>query len=120
MNHGNMLQITQNQPTMKISELRQIVFKIESKYGPDVPVFLHDEEMSLLEGYDEKYHAGIGYDEKYHAGITDVRIVEDWPLPGNSVMHDESEKANKVKMVIFERWIEDPAYIDSSADSNND
>lgn len=110
MNHGNMLQITQKQPTMKISELRQIVFKIESKYGPDVPVFLHDEEMSLLEGYDEKYHAGI----------TDVRIVEDWPLPGNSVMHDESEKANKVKMIIFERWIEDPAYIDSSADSNND
>lgn len=95
---------------MTISELRQIVFKIESKYGPDVPVFLHDEEMSLLEGYDEKYHAGI----------TDIRIVENWALPGNSVMHDESEKANKVKVVIFERWIEDPAYLDSSVDSSND
>lgn len=95
---------------MKISELRQIIFKIESKHGPDVPVFLHDEEMSLLEGYDEKYHGGI----------TDIRIIEDWPLPGNSMMHNETEKANKVRVVIFERWIDDPAYIDSSAEPNND
>ena len=105
-----MSKTTQNQLTMKISELRQIIFKIESKYGPDIPVFLHDEEMSLLEGYDEKYHAGI----------TDIRIVENWALPGNSMMHDETEKANKVKVVIFERWIEDPAYIDSSVEPNND
>lgn len=95
---------------MKISELRQIIFKIESKYGPDIPVFLQDEEMSLLEGYDAKYHGGI----------TDIRIVENWPLPGTSMMHDETEKANKVSVVIFERWIEDSAYIDSSAESNND
>lgn len=95
---------------MTISELRQFVFKIESKYGPDVPVFLMDEETTLSEGFDQKY---------YHA-ISDIRVLEDWPLPGDSIMHDESEKTKKIHIVMFERWVEDPAYIDSSVSANND
>lgn len=93
---------------MKISELRQIVFKIESKYGPDVPVYLVEEEDALANGFSEREYNGI----------TDVRIVEDWPLPGESLIVQEAEKP--IHAVIFQRWIQDPAYIDSSLVKRND
>lgn len=93
---------------MKISELRQLVFKIESKYGPDVPVYLMEENVAIMEGFNQR---------EYH-GITDVRIVEDWALPGESLMTQETEKP--IHAVIFQRWVQDPSYIDSSLAKNND
>lgn len=93
---------------MKISELRQIVFKIESKYGPDVPVYLVEEEDVLANGFSEREYNGI----------TDVRIVEDWPLPGESLIAQETEKP--IRALIFHRWVQDPSYIDSSLVKRND
>ena len=93
---------------MKISELRQLVFKIESKYGPDVPVYLMEEDDVFMDGFNQSL---------YH-GITDVRIVEDWPLPGESLIVQETEKP--IHAVIFQRWVQDPAYIDSSLAKGND
>lgn len=93
---------------MKISELRQLVFKIESKYGPDVPVYLMEEDVVFMDGFDQR---------QYH-GITDVRIIEDWSLPGESLIVQEPEKP--IHAVIFQRWVQDPAYIDSSLAKGND
>ena len=93
---------------MKISELRQIVFKIESKYGPDVPVYLFNEDIALLDGFSPRQYNGV----------TDVRIVEDWALPGESLMVQEAEKP--IHAVIFHRWVQDPSYIDSSLVKRND
>jgi hypothetical protein len=95
MNRGSMSQTTSLLQTMTLtlSGLRQIVFKAEAKYGPDVPVVIIDEESCLEEGFNNCV---------YH-GVSDVRIIPNWPLPGDSIMHNEGEQ--KVSFAIFERHI---------------
>jgi hypothetical protein len=95
MNHGSTSQTTSLLQTMTLtlSGLRQIVFKAEAKYGPDVPVVIIDEESCIEEGFDNCLQLGI----------SDVRIIPNWPLPGVSIMHNEGEQ--KVSFAIFERHI---------------
>jgi hypothetical protein len=71
---------------MKLSELQQLLNKAIAECGPDAEVILAFEPGALEEGYDEKCTEGI----------TDVRIVEDWPLPGKSLTVYEGEKTKKV------------------------
>lgn len=40
-----------------------------------------------------------GFDWRSTEGISDVRMVHDWPLPGNSVVTHEGERPSRV--VIF-------------------
>jgi hypothetical protein len=40
-----------------------------------------------------------GYDEKCTEGISDVRLIDDWPLPGKSLVTYEGEKPQK--LVLF-------------------
>ena len=40
-----------------------------------------------------------GYDEKCTEGISDIRLVDDWPLPGTSLVNYEGQKPQK--LVIF-------------------
>jgi hypothetical protein len=40
-----------------------------------------------------------GYDEKCTEGISDIRLVEDWPLPGKSLVTYEGNKPQK--LVLF-------------------
>ena len=40
-----------------------------------------------------------GYDESCTEGVSDIRLVDDWPLPGKSLSVYEGEK--KQKVVIF-------------------
>jgi len=74
---------------MKLSELREILNKAASQYSPDLPILLCFEETALSEGYDEAATEGI----------SDVRVVDDWPLPGASLVTYEGEKPKK--LVIF-------------------
>lgn len=74
---------------MILKELIELLNKAIAQAGPDAEVLLCFEENALLEGYDE--------DET--EGISDIRLVEDWPLPGKSLSVYEGEKRQKV--VIF-------------------
>ena len=74
---------------MKLSELQELLNKALSECGPDAEVLLAYEAGALEEGYDEELTEGV----------TDVRIVESWPLPGRSLSFYEGEKDKKV--VIF-------------------
>ena len=74
---------------MTVSELREILAKAEAQHGPDMPILLCFEEAAIDEGYEEASTEGI----------SDVRIVEDWPLPGTSLTTYEGEKPKK--LVIF-------------------
>ena len=87
MVHGA-LSLTTLLPTllMKLSELQELLNKALAECGPDAEILLCFEQGALDDGYDE------GATE----GITDVRIVEDWPLPGKSLTVYEGEKAKKV------------------------
>jgi hypothetical protein len=74
---------------MKLSELIELLNKAQAQIGPDAPVLLCYEEAVLEEGYDESCTEGI----------SDIRLVEDWPLPGKSLSVYEGNK--KQKVVIF-------------------
>lgn len=74
---------------MILSELSQILNKAEAKYGPDLPILLCFEESAMDEGYSENCTEGI----------SDVRVVNDWPLPGESLITYEGERPKK--LVIF-------------------
>jgi hypothetical protein len=74
---------------MKLSELIELLNKAQAQIGPDALVLLCYEEAVLEEGYDESCTEGI----------SDIRLVEDWPLPGKSLSVYEGNKEQKV--VIF-------------------
>lgn len=40
-----------------------------------------------------------GFDEQNTEGISDIRLIDDWPLPGSSLVNYEGEK--RKKLVIF-------------------
>jgi hypothetical protein len=74
---------------MQLKVLIDILNKARVEAGDEAEVFLCFEETALDEGYDEDSTEGI----------SDVRLLEDWPLPGKSLCFSEGEKAQKV--VIF-------------------
>lgn len=74
---------------MKLSELRTALDKAEAEYGSELPVLLCFEEAAIDEGYEESSTEGI----------SDIRVVDDWPLPGQSLITHEGEKPKK--LVIF-------------------
>lgn len=74
---------------MILSELIAILNKAEAQYGPDLPILLAFEETAIEEGYEETATEGI----------SDIRVLEDWPLPGTSLVTYEGEKTKK--LVIF-------------------
>jgi hypothetical protein len=74
---------------MKLSELQELLNKALAECGPDAEVLLADEAGALEDGYSEDCTVGV----------SDVRIVEDWPLPGRSLSFYEGEKDKKVVIV---------------------
>jgi hypothetical protein len=74
---------------MKLSQLVELLNKALAESGPDTPVLLCYEEGVMDDGYDEKCTEGI----------SDVRLVEDWPLPGKSLVTYEGNKPQK--LVLF-------------------
>jgi hypothetical protein len=74
---------------MILSKLIDCLTKAQAEAGPDTPVLLCFEEGVMDEGYDEKCTEGI----------SDVRLIDDWPLPGKSLVTYEGEKPQK--LVLF-------------------
>jgi hypothetical protein len=71
---------------MKISRLIDLLNKAQESCGPDADVLLSYEEGI----YDD------GYSEQNTEGISDIRLINDWPLPGISVISQECEIKQKV------------------------
>jgi hypothetical protein len=74
---------------MKLSELQELLSKALAETGPNAEVLLCYEQGAMEEGYDEKCTEGI----------SDIRLVDDWPLPGKSLSSYEGKIPQKV--VIF-------------------
>jgi hypothetical protein len=74
---------------MKLQTLIDTLNKARDQAGGDAEVLLAFEETALEEGYEEASTEGI----------SDIRLLEDWPLPGKSLCFTEGDKAQKV--VIF-------------------
>ena len=72
-----------------LSQLIETLNKALVQSGPDTEVLLCFEEGAMDEGYDEKCTEGI----------SDIRLVDDWPLPGTSLVNYEGQKPQK--LVIF-------------------
>ena len=74
---------------MKLSELIELLNKAVIEAGPETPILLCYEEGAFSDGYDEKATEGI----------SDVRLIDDWPLPGKSLVNYEGHKPQK--LVLF-------------------
>lgn len=74
---------------MNIAQLIGLLNKAFVETGPDAPVLLCYEETAMSEGYCETDTEGV----------SDVRLIDDWPLPGKSLAAYEGKKPQKV--VIF-------------------
>jgi hypothetical protein len=90
MERGSFALITLLNPMpMKLNSLIKLLNKALAESGPDTEVLLCFEEGAMEEGYDEKCTEGI----------SDIRLVDDWPLPGKSLVTYEGQKPQK--LVIF-------------------
>lgn len=91
---------------MKLSELhRIIVIAMRSHAAQDTEVLLHYEQSAMEDGFSRDSSEGI----------SDVRLIDDWPLPGKSLMTDEGPLPQK--LVIF---YDNHFKLDSSLDSSTE
>ena len=74
---------------MILSQLIELLNKAQAQAGPDIEILLCFEEGAMEDGFDEQNTEGI----------SDIRLIDDWPLPGSSLVNYEGEK--RKKLVIF-------------------
>ena len=75
---------------MKLCELHRITtIAMRSHAAQDAEVLLHYEQSAMEDGFSRDSSEGI----------SDVRLINDWPLPGKSLVTDEGTKPQK--LVIF-------------------
>jgi hypothetical protein len=74
---------------MKLSQLISALQQVRTVPTADPEVVVCFEPTALEEGFDWEHTEGI----------SDVRVAPQWPLPGESMMVHEGEKASKV--IIF-------------------
>lgn len=75
---------------MKLSELHRITtIAMQSHAAQDAEVLLHYEKSAMEDGFSRASSEGI----------SDVRLIDDWALPGKSLMTDEGPLPKK--LVIF-------------------
>jgi hypothetical protein len=75
---------------MKLSELHRITtIAMQSHAAQDAEVLLHYEESAMKDGFSEATSEGI----------SDIRLIDDWALPGDSLVNDEGPTPKK--LVIF-------------------
>ena len=75
---------------MKLSELHRIItIAMRSHAAQDAEVLLHYEQSAMEDGFSRDSSEGI----------SDVRLINDWPLPGKSLVTDEGPLPQK--LVIF-------------------
>ena len=69
-----------------IGQVVELLNKAMARTGPDAPFLLYWEQDVLDEGFDPELVDGI----------TDIRLVNDWPLPGESLAVYEGQPPMKV------------------------
>jgi hypothetical protein len=75
---------------MKLSELHRITtIAMRSHAAQDAEVILHYEQSAMEDGFSRASSEGI----------SDIRLIDDWALPGQSLVNDEGTKPQK--LVIF-------------------
>ena len=75
---------------MKLSELHRITtIAMQSHAAQDAEVLLHYEKSAMEDGFSRASSEGI----------SDVRLIDDWALPGKSLVTDEGPLPKK--LVIF-------------------
>ena len=75
---------------MNLSELHRITtIAMQSHAAQDAEVLLHYEKSAMEDGFSKASSEGI----------SDVRLIDDWALPGKSLMTDEGPLPKK--LVIF-------------------
>ena len=75
---------------MKLCELHRITtIAMRSHAAQDAEVLLHYEQSAMEDGFSRDSSEGI----------SDVRLINDWPLPGKSLVTDEGPLPQK--LVIF-------------------
>ena len=91
---------------MKLSELYRIITIAMNSYAAqDAEVLLHYEQSAMEDGFSRDSSEGI----------SDVRLINDWPLPGKSLVTDEGPLPQK--LVIF---YDNHFKLDSSLDSSSE
>ena len=91
---------------MKLSELHRIItIAMRSHAAQDAEVLLHYEQSAMEDGFSRDSSEGI----------SDVRLIDDWPLPGKSLVTDEGWLPQK--LVIF---YDNHFKLDSSLDSSTE
>jgi hypothetical protein len=89
---------------MKLIELHQAILIAMGKTdAEDAEVLLHYERSAMEDGFSRASSEGI----------SDIRLIDDWALPGNSLVTDEGTKPKK--LVIF---YDNHFNLDSSLDSS--
>ncbi|CAB4155158.1 hypothetical protein UFOVP649_83 [uncultured Caudovirales phage] len=75
---------------MKLSDLYRILtIAMNSRAAQEAEVLLHYEQSAMEDGFSKVSSEGI----------SDVRLIDDWALPGKSLMTDEGPLPQK--LVIF-------------------
>ena len=75
---------------MKLSDLHRILtIAMNSRAAQEAEVLLHYEQSAMEDGFSKVSSEGI----------SDIRLVDDWALPGQSLVNDEGNKPQK--LVIF-------------------
>ena len=91
---------------MKLCELHRITtIAMRSHAAQDAEVLLHYEKSAMEDGFSRASSEGI----------SDVRLIDDWPLPGKSLVTDEGWLPQK--LVIF---YDNHFKLDSSLDSSTE
>lgn len=71
---------------MTVSQLIELLNKAQARTGPEADVILCFEPATIEDGFDWEHTEGV----------SDVRLVEDWPLPGESLVAYEGDKTKKI------------------------
>ena len=88
-----------------IGQVVELLNKAMARTGPDAPFLL----------YSEPYLFEQGFDPASADGIADIRLVSDWPLPGESLAAYEGQ--HPLRVVAFYRDIDE---LDSSTDPDDE
>lgn len=88
-----------------IGQVVELLNKAMARTGPDAPFLL----------YSESYLFDQGFDPASTDGIADIRLVSDWPLPGESLVAYEGQ--HPLRVVAFYRDIDE---LDSSKEPDDE
>lgn len=76
---------------MKVAEFIRALARAQAEVGPEAEVSLIHEFIVMKEGYSRQNLVSV----------SDIRVANDWPLPGSSMIHEEPAHLKKKEVIIF-------------------